>query len=154
MRAAFVLLLWCVLAVPAYAATHRVVAVFDGDTITVMPLAGGERVKVHLYGIDAPALDQPFGDMARSFVQKTVLFKEVDIRPAGTDQSGRMLAVVDIPGVGDLQALLVSAGFAWVNPQVCRDCSTWEAMQAQASIGRMGLWAGEAPVPPWEWRKR
>ena len=154
MRTVFAVLLFLVLAASAHAATHRVVAVFGGDTMTVVPLQGGERVKLRLYGIYAPVLDQPYGEMARGFVQNAALFKEVDVRPTSQepDRDGRIPAVVAIPGVGDLQSLVLAAGFAWVYPQSCPDCSTWEAIQAQASIGRKGLWADKAPVPPWEWK--
>jgi endonuclease YncB( thermonuclease family) len=155
MRAVLAFLLCLVLVASAYAATHRVVAVPDGSTMTVVPLQGGDRVKIRLHGIAAPALRQPYGEMARSFVHNAVLFKEVDVRPMpqGPDRDGRIAAVVDIPGVGILQALMLSVGFAWVYPQTCRDCSAWEAMQAQARMHRKGLWAGKNPVPPWEWKR-
>jgi endonuclease YncB( thermonuclease family) len=54
------------LAVPALADfTGKVVAVADGDTITV--LRGTDQVKVRFDGIDAPEKKQPLGTKARRF---------------------------------------------------------------------------------------
>jgi len=49
------------ISIPAFAEQFRVVAVSDGDAITIEPLEGGDRAKVRLHGIDAPELRQPYG---------------------------------------------------------------------------------------------
>ena len=158
MKVRIFLLALCLLLVSpaAYAGEYLVVAVSDGDTITVEPLQGGDRAKVRLHGIDAPELRQPYGQAAKIFVINTVLYKEVDIRPTpqGTDRYGRIVAIVDVPNYGILQELLLEAGLAWVYPAYCKDCSSWEAMQAEARRLRKGLWTDESPVEPWKWRKR
>jgi endonuclease YncB( thermonuclease family) len=144
------------LSVPSLAWEARVVSVADGDTITIEPPQGGDRVKVRLHGIDCPETKQPYGQTAKGFVSNAVLFKTVDVQPTpqGKDRYGRIVAVVDIPGVGVLQELLLEAGLAWVYPQYCKDCGAWEAMEAEARRQRKGLWAGEKPVEPWIWRRR
>jgi len=149
---AFLLLI----SIPAFAELYRVVAVSDGDTLTVEPIEGGDRAKVRLHGIDAPELRQPYGEAAKTFTFNTILFKEIEVRPEpqGTDRYGRIVAVVEIPGTGILQELLLEAGLAWVYPSYCRDCSGWETIQEQARGQRKGLWTDENPVEPWEWRKR
>jgi len=138
----------------AQAELYRVTSVVDGDTIAVVPLQGGERVKVRLHGIDAPEFDQPHGLAATVFLIETVLYKEVDVRPTaqGTDRYGRIAAVVKIPGGDILQKMLLKAGLAWVWPQSCRDCKAWEKIQARAKKRRKGLWADENPMEPWRWR--
>ena len=153
----FLLALCLFLAVPvAHAEPYRVVGVADGDTITVEPISGGERTKVRLHGLDAPELRQPYGQAVKAFVLNAVLYKQVDIYPTpqGTDRYGRVVAVVDVPGVGVLQELLLDAGLAWVWSRYCRDCSDWEAIQAKARRQQKGLWQDDHPVEPWEWRKR
>ena len=150
------LFLLCLLLVssPAHAAQYRVVAVADGDTITVEPVQGGDRASVRLQGIDAPEMNQPYGRAARAFVIEAVLHKEVKLTSHRKDKYGRIVALVEIPGVGILQELLLDAGLAWVWPQYCRNCRAWEAMQRQARRQKKGLWADDKPVEPWEWRKR
>ena len=156
---ALALLLCLALAVPALAEPYRVVEVADGNTITVEPRLGGNRVKVRLYGIAAPELRQPHGQAARRCVINAVLYKQVDVQPTQQDKDryGRLIAVVALPDGTILQEMLLQAGLAWVYPQYCKDCAEWEAMQAEAKAQKRGLWArkgveGKA-VPPWEWRK-
>ena len=84
-------ILLLLISIPANAAQYRVVAVSDGDTITIEPVQGGDRAKVRLHGIDAPELRQPYGQSAKTFI--------VD--------------VVYVPGAGILQELLLDAGLAY-----------------------------------------
>jgi endonuclease YncB( thermonuclease family) len=133
----------------------RVVDVADGDTVTVEPVKGGERIKVRLHGIDAPETRQPYGHAAKGFVSNATLYKIVDIKEAqqGKDRYGRTVAVVVIPNVGILQEMLLVNGLAWVYLQYCKNCAAWMALQNQAQGQRRGLWADKNPIPPWAWRK-
>ena len=153
----FVLCLFLlVLSSPTLAWEARVVAVADGDTITLEPIEGGDRAKVRLHGIDCPETNQPYGQAAKAFVSKAVLFKEVNVQPTpqGKDRYDRIVAVVDILGVGVLQELLLEAGLAWVYSQYCKDCGAWETMEAEARRQRKGLWTDKEPMEPWEWRRK
>jgi len=140
-------LLLLLFAVSAHAEEYRVVAVSDGDTITVEPIHGGDRAKVRLHGIDAPEMNQPYGQAAKTFVVNAVLYKVVDVRPApqGTYRYGRIVAIVAVPQAGTLQELLLDAGLAWVWTRYCRDCGDWQAIQAKARDAGRGLWAGDNP---------
>ena len=144
-----------VLSVPAFAASHRIADIVDGDTLIVEPAKGGERTTVRLYGVDAPELDQPHGTAARLFLISKARFKRVDVRPTMQDKDryGRIVAIVEIPGVGILQEMLLKSGLAWVYPQYCQDCGAWESMQEEAKNRGKGLWARGAAVEPWEWRR-
>ena len=60
--------------------TGRVVAVHDGDTITI-ERASGERVRVRLWGVDCPEGDQPWGsDAERRHTVRTVWLMRLGIR--------------------------------------------------------------------------
>ena len=158
MRAAFTILACLAilgLSVPAVAASYRIAAIVDGDTIIVEPAKGGDRTTVRLYGIDAPELDQPHGTAARLFLISKARFKRDDVRPAMQDKDryDRIVAIVEIPGVGILQELLLKSGLAWVYPQYCIDCDAWKAMQEEAKNRGKGLWARGEAIEPWEWRR-
>ncbi|MDR2075621.1 MAG: thermonuclease family protein [Desulfovibrio sp.] len=140
-------------ATPALAWEARIVAVTDGDTLTVEPAKGGDRIKVRLHGIDAPESRQPYGQAAKGFVNGIALYKRAEVDAKSRDRYGRTVAIVTVPGKGVLQELLLDAGLAWVYPQYCKSCSAWEARQAAARKARKGLWADSDPVPPWKWRK-
>lgn len=143
----------------AYAWPARVVAVADGDTITVEPLEGGDRIKIRLHGIDAPERKQPYGESARIWVSDMVLYKTVDIQPVDKpDRYGRVVAKIYLADGHCLQALLVQSGLAWVYDRYCPkkdlDCRRWRGLQQQASDRRLGLWVEEECFAPWEWRKK
>ena len=139
----------------AHAWPARVVQVTDGDTIIAEPAEGGNRVRVRLYGIDAPELRQPYGGAAKDFVVAMVLFQAVDVREVsqGRDRYGRVVAIV-VAGGKSVQEELLREGLAWVWTRYCRSCDEWEALQADARRAGRGLWAAPVPAPPWEWRKR
>lgn len=142
-------------ALPALAWEGRVVDVADGDTITIEPIGGGDRVKVRLYGIDCPEGKQSYGQAATGFVYDVALYKPVDVDVAkqGKDRYGRTVATITVKDAGVLQELLLDAGLAWVYPKYCKGCAGWYAMEAKARKARRGLWQEGSPVPPWEWRK-
>lgn len=132
----------------------RVVAVADGDTLTVEPVAGGDRVKVRLWGVDAPESKQPFGQTAKGYVSNATLFKAVTVVPVERDRYGRTVAVVTLSDESVLQERLLRAGLAWVYTQYCQNCGDWKRLERQAVKEKKGLWAGDGPVPPWKWRKQ
>ena len=156
MKRIFLALFLAILLAPssAHAWPARVVSVSDGDTITVEPPEGGDRIKVRLHGIDAPEKNQPGGEPARAFVHAVALFKTVEIEPTpqGKDRYGRVVAVIILPTGESLQAALLRNGHAWVWPRYCVSCDEWDALQADARRNRRGLWAVPDSIPPWEWR--
>lgn len=154
----FVLKAFLVLALfatPAHAFPARIVGVVDGDTIDVEADIGGQRVRVRLYGIDAPEKRQPGGETAKSFVF-SFLFQAVNVEPQGKtpDKYGRIVAIVYLSGSESLQVALLQAGFAWVWPRYCRNCSEWQSLQDAARMAGRGIWADSEPVPPWVWRRQ
>ena len=147
-------LILLLLASTAHAWPARIVDVTDGDTITVEPAEGGNRIKVRLHGIDCPEKDQPGGEPARAFVHAVALYKLVDVQqtPQQRDHDGRTVAVVILPGGESIQAALLRAGHAWVWPRYCRGCDEWQGLQEEARKAGRGIWQQE-PMPPWEWWK-
>ena len=130
--------------------TGRVLAVSDGDTITVM--RSGSPVKIRFNGIDAPEKAQPFGDRAYQFVSRKANGETVTIRPTDTDRYGRVVGVVILPDGKNLNAELVAAGMAWHYKRYSDD-ATLARLEREARKARRGLWADADPIPPWKWRR-
>ncbi|MEG6550213.1 thermonuclease family protein [Desulfocurvibacter africanus] len=108
-----------------------VIQVHDGDTITVMDPERG-RVKIRLYGIDCPELDQPGGSLAFMLMHRQMVEGEtVDV-----DRYGREVALVKVKGA-DVSTTLVQAGHAWVYERYClRDeCDTWGEAGEEGQTG-------------------
>ncbi len=158
-RAVLLLLLpWVTLlaaSLPAWAAAvnGRVVAIGDGDTLTVLT-AAKEQVKVRLAEIDTPESRQPYGTRARQALSELAFQKTVRVEVVDTDRYGRKVGRVYAGGV-DVNAEMVRQGAAWVYREYNRDRSLL-AVEEEARAAKRGLWAlPEAErVPPWEWRAR
>jgi endonuclease YncB( thermonuclease family) len=146
-----------VLAVEAPAAgapqalSGRVVAVVDGDTLTLETMRGDE-VTVRLDQIDAPETDQPWGAEAKRGLSDLVHARDVRVRTNGQDRYGRTLGTVSAGGV-DVNAKLVEDGDAWAYRRYLRD-ETLLALEDSARRSGRGLWSlpPEEASPPWLWR--
>ena len=138
-------------AVPAYAGEiiGKVVAVQDGDTLTV--LVGRKQVRVRLVDIDAPERKQPFGTRSRQSLSEICAGKPATVDDRGKDRYGRTIGQVRCAGV-DANAEQVRRGMAWVYVRYAPKDSPLYAMQSEAQNSRRGLWQDARPVPPWEWR--
>lgn len=130
--------------------TGKVVAVTDGDTLTV--LEGTEQRKIRLHGIDAPEKAQPFGTKAREHLGEMVAGKSVRVIVTGTDRYKRLIGRVQV-GEVDVNTKMVRDGLAWQYRQFDKSQALADA-EEEARRDRRGLWADKEPVPPWEWRKR
>lgn len=153
MKSYIVALLFVLSSTAAFAWPGTVTQVHDGDTITVEREDTKEKVRVRLYGVDAPEKKQPFGKEATGGAG-VVFGKRVSITEIASDRYGRSVAiVVDLDTGTSLQETMLESGLAWVYPQYCKGCTTWRAMEKEARAKRVGLWQDERPVQPWEWRK-
>lgn len=157
-------LVLCVLlltAVPAYAESLRgmVKSVYDGDTVALVGRGIG-RVKVRLYGIDAPETrkperpGQPFGEQAKRVLMYKLLGREVTADVVEKDSYGRIVAVIRLAGK-DVNAEMVAEGMAWAYRYhlVAPYASTYIRLEEQARLQRRGLWRDTSPQPPWEFRR-
>jgi micrococcal nuclease len=129
----------------------RVVAISDGDTISVMHEGRAERVRLH--GIDAPEKGQAFSNRAKQFVSDLVFGKEVAVRVRGQERYGRTISEVFLADGCDVNHEIVRAGFAWWFRRYAPDDRTLERLESEAREARRGLWVDRYPMPPWEFRK-
>lgn len=129
----------------------KVVSIADGDTITVLDDTKTQH-KVRLFGIDAPELRQPYSQLAKSELSKKVYAKRVLVKWREKDRYGRILGAVTVNGK-NVNRELVAEGWAWHFVRYSSSKSLAEAELA-AREKQVGLWAGEDPVAPWDWRKQ
>jgi len=140
-------------ALPAWAETLTgcVVAIADGDTLTLLT-PDRRQVKVRLHGIDTPEARQPFGNRARQALADMAFQKPARVEVQETDRYGRTVGRVYV-GAVDVNAELVRQGMAWVYVRYNRDPAL-PVLEAEARATRRGLWADPRPVPPWDWRRQ
>jgi endonuclease YncB( thermonuclease family) len=133
----------------------KVIAVGDGDTVTIMDTAGA-RHRVRLVGVDAPERRQSYGATARAALAARVLQRQVVIEGVGRDRYRRLLGRV-LCGGSDVNLEMVRAGLAWFYRAYGRSLSPadrerYALAEAEARAARRGLWAQPSPTPPWVYR--
>lgn len=129
----------------------KVVGVKDGDTIEV--LFGGKSETVRLLDIDCPEKKQAFGTKAKQFTSDLCFGKEVKVVSSGKrDRYKRILGTVYIDNI-NLNEELVKAGFAWHFKRYS-DKQEYANIENTARENKLGLWADENPIAPWDFRKK
>ena len=135
---------------PAVSGPARVI---DGDTIDI------GAIRVRLEGIDAPESAQTCqratgetwhcGTAAVRALSGLVAGRHVDCQRAGQDTYGRMLGTCWVGG-RDINAEMVSAGYAWAFIKYSR---SYVAQEAAARSAKTGIWQGPAE-PAWTYREK
>ena len=147
--------LWLLVLLPFhYAAAEtisgRVVAVLDGDTLTVLD-AAQRRHNIDLAEIDAPEPKQAFGMQSARSLARLCFKKEAEVEWREKTPGKRALGRVTCAGV-EANAEQVRRGMAWASPRATKPGSPLYELEAYARLRGIGLWKGSQPVAPWEWR--
>jgi endonuclease YncB( thermonuclease family) len=131
----------------------HVTSITDGDTLKVLDPEKRE-ITVHLYGIDAPEKNQPYGLQAEEFLAAQLQNRIIDIEETAGEQQHKAVAIIMHSG-SNVNEMLIRSGYAWVDRKGCSGdfCATWINYEEQAKANRLGLWKEQEPVAPWKWRK-
>ncbi len=137
----------------------EVTKVADGDTITLV-MRDGARLKVRLYGIDAPEIGhdglpgQPYGEEAKDALEKKIRRRTVRLEIVERDQYERIVAVVFL-GTRNINEEMVREGFAWAYRKYLQRpyASGFLEAEKEARTKKMGLWNQSNPAPPWEFKR-
>ena len=142
-----------------------VTRVSDGDTINVQDHLG-TKLKVRLYGIDAPEtekankktgrvskLGQAYGSEAREALSHKVYRQRVKLDVMDVDRYKRLVSMVRL-GTRNINREMVAEGWAWAYRDYLSSAYASEFIghEQQARSNRAGLWRQTNPVPPWEFR--
>lgn len=130
----------------------RVVAIADGDTLTLLT-AERRQMRIRLACIDAPESRQPYGTRARQELAALAFRQEARVEVQDVDRYGRTVGTVFVGRV-NINAELVRRGAAWVYVRYNRNPAL-PRLEAAARQAGAGLWAlpPAERVPPWEWRQ-
>ena len=128
------------------------VRVKDGDSLVAK--VQGVAMDFRLAEIDAPELDQPYGQQAKRTLVALATGQQLVIVPIDTDGYGRTVAHI-WNGNAYLNAEMVGRGAAWFYSKYAASERLYNVEQ-QARDAKRGLW--ELPlkdrVEPWVWRGR
>ena len=129
-----------------------VVRVKDGDSLVVK--VQGVAMDFRLADIDAPELDQPYGQQAKRELASLAAGRQLVLEPIDTDRYGRTVAHV-WNGETYLNEQMVKRGAAWFYPEFARGKALYDVEQ-EARDAKRGLWALPLKdrVEPHVWRER
>ncbi|EIB1178774.1 thermonuclease family protein [Campylobacter upsaliensis] len=137
--------------------TGKVSRVIDGDTIELLAKTSKEnpynhitKLKIRLYGIDAPELKQAYGKEAKEFLSALVLKQEVSLIIENKDKYDRFVGTLFLKGQ-DINKEMVKNGYAHAYESFSKK---YLAEQADAKMFKLGLWQDERAVKPSEFRKQ
>jgi endonuclease YncB( thermonuclease family) len=133
----------------------KVIEVNSGDVIAIFNL--NRPVRVRLLGVDAPEMEQAFGDVAKKHLTDLVYDKSVLVEYAGIAADKSLIGRVTLDGA-DIGAQMIRDGAAWVDPSNRHrlsdvDRQVYQQSEEAARGERRGLWQQENPVAPWEFVK-
>ena len=124
--------------------------VSDGDSL-ILELPDGERVRIRLYGLDAPEKDQPFALEARKKLGYLAYDKFIRVEVLDIDQYGRYVGKV-YAGARYANRFILKEGLAWHYRHYAADDVELEEAEARARAAKRGIWASSAPLRPRNFR--
>ena len=135
----------------------QVVAVQDGDTVTILDSARVQH-RVRIAGIDAPEKSQAYGEVSKQSLARLVHGRYVEAHCPKRDRFGREVCSVFL-GTRDVGLEQVRGGYAWWYREYAReqtpdDRAIYEAAETDARAARRGLWNDPAPQPPSAFRRQ
>jgi endonuclease YncB( thermonuclease family) len=129
-----------------------VVSVVDGDTLTVED-ASKQRHRVRLAGIDAPEPKQPFYLESARSLAALCHKRAAKVEWSTQDEKKRYLGTVTCDGK-NANAEQLRRGMAWGSPKGSPPTAGLMELEGYARLRKIGLWADNKAVPPWEWATR
>lgn len=136
--------------------TGRVVAIADGDTLTVLTSTHTQE-RIRIAGIDAPEKRQPYGQAAKRKLSDLAFGRQASVEWTKRDRYRRVVGKVIVAGK-DVGLEQLRAGLAWQYTkyqaeQLLEDRAAYSVAEDDAKAARRGLWSSATQVPPWEWRR-
>ncbi|MDO9394487.1 thermonuclease family protein [Methylotenera sp.] len=136
---------------------YTVVYVYDGDTVKLRPINSNNKkndFKLRLTEIDAPERNQNYSLKSRRALIKLCQGNDILVTTEviAKDKYHRSLGRLQCNHI-DASLYLVEQGLAWNYTRYSIDAEIYQA-EIDARVKRLGLWADDYPVSPWDWRRQ
>ncbi|MEM9352856.1 MAG: thermonuclease family protein [Planctomycetota bacterium] len=130
--------------------TGKIVGVASGDTLTL--LVDATPTVVRIAGVDAPELDQPYGNHAKRILTSRFAGKVAVVTVEKRDADGIAVGGIKV-GKQDIGLQMLRAGMAWHYKDE-KDTAQLAKSEAAARKAKRGLWRDASAVAPWRWRDK
>lgn len=130
--------------------------VSDGDTL-IIKSENNKKIKIRLAGIDAPELNQPFGNKSKELLLH-FLNKKVKLQVLSKDRYKRTVGIVYFKDQ-DINFYMLENGAAWAYRKYLYQLpisvkKKYLSLERYSRNNKVGLWRDSNPTPPWKWRKQ
>lgn len=110
-----------------------------------------QKLRIRLYGIDAPETKQSFGKQATENLLKLCpIGSQAQLKIKERDKYKRIVGIVFCGGM-DVNANQVENGFAWAYKEYSL---AYLHLEMKARLHSRGLWSETSPMKPSDFRKR
>ena len=145
-----IIILLVVLATIISAKEIKNIEVLDGDTIAYYE--NDKRVRVRLYGIDAPELSQKYGEESKSKLKKLIR-RKMELIVLSTDKYQREIGLLYVNKTCINSSMLLE-GYAWYYVDSRPVCNLYKHHEEYARNKKLGIWKDTDNIEPWIYRKQ
>lgn len=151
MKKIWIVVLTFFLSIFSFALDGYVVKVSDGDSFLIKSY--GKKIRVRMYGIDAPELKQRYGKESKKYLENLILGKKVDLKVLYEDKYKRKIAKVYYRGK-EINLEMLRSGNVWFYEYHAKREKEYRKAYEKAKKERLGLWRDKNPENPREFRLR
>lgn len=149
MRKILLIIFTLIISIFSFALDGYVVKVSDGDSFMIKSY--GKKIRVRMYGIDAPELKQRYGKEAKKYLEELILGKRVELKVLYEDRYKRKIARVYYDDK-EINLEMLRSGNAWFYEYHAKKEKEYRKAYEKARRERIGLWRDKNPQNPREFR--
>lgn len=149
MRKILLIIFTLIISIFSFALDGYVVKVSDGDSFMIKSY--GKKIRVRMYGIDAPELKQRYGKEAKKYLEELILGKRVELKVLYEDRYKRKIARVYYDDK-EINLEMLRSGNAWFYEYHAKKEKEYRRAYEKARRERIGLWRDKNPQNPREFR--
>ncbi|GHV15857.1 putative endonuclease [Fibrobacterales bacterium] len=133
-------------------------SVHDGDTFKMKPQNSknnqNKTLKIRMFGVDAPEINQEYGKESGNALRNLINGKEIRLYIHNTDRYGRSVGEAWLGDSINVSLWMIQNGNGWWYKSYAKKRTDLESAEKLAKEKKLGFWANENPVPPWDFRKK
>lgn len=149
MKKYLIIVLTLIMSILSFAFDGYVVRVSDGDSFIIN--SQGKKIRVRMYGIDAPELKQKHGEKSKKYLENLILGKKVKLKVLYEDRYKRKIARVYY-GDKEINLEMLRSGNVWFYEYHAKNEKEYRKAYEKAKKEKLGLWGEKNPQNPREFR--
>lgn len=149
MRKLLTLILSIVFSIFSFAIDGYVVKVSDGDSFFMKQ--NGKKIRVRMYGIDAPELKQKHGKESKKYLEELILGKKIELKVLYEDNYGRKVSKVYYRD-REINLEMLRSGNAWFYEYHAKKEKEYRKAYEKAKREKIGIWSEKNPQNPRDFR--